>query len=203
MGEFYDQFVFCFIPLFVALDPIGLLPVYIGLTDRLDESSRQRVNWQACLTALLVTVGFMLLGQKVFDLLGITLSDFLIAGGVILFSFSIFDLINTGQRRRSAPDESVGPVPLGVPLMAGPGVFAASLLLLPKYGLGMTALALAAVLLITYALFRVARGVVRVLREGGAKAVSRIASILLAAFAVMMIRKGILELIDSLSHAAR
>jgi len=195
MQEFLRIFLLCFIPVLVAMDPVGILPIYVSLTEALDEGEKRRVIRQAMLTGLCVALGFMAVGRAVFAILGIEMADFLVAGGIILFCFAIVDLIGAQERRRAAvADTTVGAVPLGTPLMVGPGVLATTLLLLGQHGPWAPALAVAVCLVIVGVVFRGASGLVRILRPAGTRAVSRIVNILLAAYAVMMVRRGLMEI---------
>ena len=124
------EFFLCFIPLFIAIDVVGLLPVYMGLTEGMDKERRRAVVRVACITAVTVAVTFVFLGEGIFKMLGITTDYFRVAGGLLLLIFAIQDLTIGGKPRRS-PSDSVAVVPLGMPLLVGPGVLTTSLLLVP------------------------------------------------------------------------
>ena len=198
MAEFLRNYGLCLIPLLVAMDPVGLLPVYISLTERLDLKRRRIVILQAAATALLLALGFMLVGKGVFRVLGIEMPDFLVAGGVILFVFALMDLFGLG-RRRSQSEENVGAVPLGTPLMAGPATLATSLLLMGQFGFVPTIAALTTSISVSAAMLLAADRVVRLIGPAGARIASRIAALLLAAYAVMMIRLGVCEIVRAVS----
>ncbi len=83
------DFWLCFVPLFVAVDAVGLLPVYLGLTEGFSASEHRRVLWQSMLTAMIVALAFLWVGRAAFRFLGITEPDFMIAGGILLFGFSM------------------------------------------------------------------------------------------------------------------
>ena len=110
-----------FIPLFVAFDVLGILPIFVSFTMEMDEPERKRVVRQSILTALLISIGFLLVGKSVFALLNITVSDFKVAGGILLFIIAVVDLIFP-ERTRTFPKETIGVVPIGIPLIVGPGV---------------------------------------------------------------------------------
>jgi len=99
-----------FIPFFVALDPLGILPVFVSLTSEMSNAERRKVVRQSTVTAFLVAIGFLAAGKSVFALLGITFSDFKVAGGVLLFIIAIVDLIFP-ERTRTFPKETLGVVP--------------------------------------------------------------------------------------------
>ncbi|HIJ67689.1 MAG TPA: MarC family protein [Planctomycetes bacterium] len=100
-----------FIPLFVAVDAVGVLPIFISLTEGLEKNERAKVIIQSMLTASALAVGFILVGKLVFRLLGVTIGDFMIAGGSILFCLAITDIINPVKKRR-IPGKELGAVPL-------------------------------------------------------------------------------------------
>jgi multiple antibiotic resistance protein len=186
-GEFW----LCFVPLFVAVDPIGVLPTFMALTARIEPDRVRLIVVESVLTAAAVSLLFLAGGPAAMGLMGITAGDFTIAGGLVLFALSLTDLLAQEKRPVSAGPGSFGAVPLGVPLIAGPAVFTTSIILHSEYGFAATALALVANILVAGTFFWVSGRVVKVLGRPGAAIVSKLASLLLAAIAVMMIRKGI------------
>ncbi|MBI4354888.1 MAG: MarC family protein [Candidatus Omnitrophica bacterium] len=189
-----QTFVLAFIPLFVAVDPVGLLPVFINLTSHLKPSERAAIVRQSLLTAFVVAVAFLLVGKWVLDRVGVSIWDFSIAGGLILFILSITDLLAT-QKARRLPVSTIGAVPLGVPLIVGPAVLTTSLLLLHNYGPVVTLVSLIVNILFVGLTFMAAKRMVRVIGEQGAVVVSKVSSLFLAAIAVMLIRRGLVELL--------
>jgi multiple antibiotic resistance protein len=179
-----------FIPVFVAVDAIGVLPILTSLTEGLDERQKDRIIVQSMLTAACLAVGFIFLGKLVFRVLGIALGDFMIAGGAILFSLAIIDIVNPVKERRK-PAEDLGVVPLGTPLIAGPAVLTTSMLSVSEYGLIATVVSVVVNILLAGLIFRSSLLLIGILGEAGAKAMSKVASLLLAAIAVMLIRKGL------------
>jgi multiple antibiotic resistance protein len=180
--------------LFVAVDAIGLLPIFVSLTEGLSKSEKNKIIVQSMLTAFLLAVSFILVGKVVFRLLGITIGDFMIAGGALLFCIAIMDIINHTKQRR-LPEANLGAVPIGTPLIVGPAVLATSLVIMPQYGLLPTIISVIANILFAGLIFGGSLGLIRVLGEAGTKALSKIMSLLLAAIAVMLMRKGIMMFI--------
>jgi multiple antibiotic resistance protein len=180
------------IPLFVAFDALGILPIFVSLTSEMDPSERRRVIRQSTLTAFLVSIGFLAAGKWIFALLGISVSDFKIAGGILLFIIAIVELIFP-ERTRTFPKETVGVVPIGIPLIVGPAVLTLLLMIVNTYGYFSTLLCLGLNLLIVWFIFSQSQWVMRLMKEGGTKGVAKVSSLLLAAFAMMMIRMGIKE----------
>jgi multiple antibiotic resistance protein len=187
-----------FIPLFVAIDPIGLLPVFLSLTDGMDRRRRRRVTFEAVSTALVVSLGFMLLGKAVFGYLGITPADFRIAGGVVLLVFAVYDLLITGKPAVEAR-ASPGVFPLALPLIAGPATLTTTLVLADR-SYAATALSLAANLAIVLAVLLSAGRVTRVVGTNALSAFSKIVVLLLAAIAVNLIRTGVADAWVEMAH---
>jgi multiple antibiotic resistance protein len=178
-----------FIPLFIAVDAIGVMPMFVGLTNELEQKAKTRIILQSMLTAACLAIGFVLGGKLLFQWLGITIGDFMIAGGAILFSLAIIDLINPTKKRR-VPEQDLGVVPLGTPLIAGPAVLTTSMLIVSEYGLIATMISLLGNILVAGLILRGSIILTRVLGRAGSKALSKIMSLLLAAIAVMLVRKG-------------
>ena len=185
------SFWLCFVPLFVAVDAIGVLPMFLGLTEDLEKPVVRRVLRQSVLTASIVGLSFLAIGKGVLSLLGITVADFMVAGGVLLFVISISDILSAAKVRRRVDPDSLGAVPLGVPLITGPAVLTTSVLLLNEYGFLPTAAMLVLNILIAGLFFESAEAINGFLGQAGTKTTSKIASLLLAAIAVMIVRKGI------------
>lgn len=192
------DYLLAFVPMFVAVDPIGLLPMYVGLTEGLDRLQRRRIVWEAVLTALAVAIAFVFLGQSVFHLMGIQSADFLVAGGVLLFLLATLSVISDSKPSREIV--TIGAVPLGTPLIAGPAVLTTALMLVGQYGIGPTLFSVVANIVITAVVLLLSGFLTRLLGTAGSRAVSKVASLLLAAIAVMMVRKGLTELINGAAN---
>jgi multiple antibiotic resistance protein len=188
-------FLLCFVPLFVAVDALGVLPIFISLTDGLSSSQRRRVLIQSLITASAVALVFLAIGPTILIALNITVSDFMVAGGILLLVISLSDLLTGEKRQRLVDPETLGAVPLGVPIITGPAVLTTSVLLANVHGLSLTALALLANIGIAGAIFWFAQPITRFLGNAGTMILSKIASLFLATIAVMLIRKGIVAII--------
>ncbi|PKO82796.1 MAG: MarC family protein [Betaproteobacteria bacterium HGW-Betaproteobacteria-11] len=190
MGDFW----LCFVPLFVAVDALGVLPAFLGLTQGVAPARVRQVLWQSLATALAVALAFLALGQAILALLGITVADFMVAGGLLLFVLAMGDLlVNDKLQRHVGPvdADSLGAVPLGVPLIVGPAVLTTIMLLANRYGFASTAMALVANIVIAGLIFAGAAPIRRVLGSVGERIVSKVAMLFLAAIAVMMVRRGV------------
>ncbi len=188
------DFLPVFIPVFVAVDAIGVLPVFILLTRGMEWNQKRWVILQSLVTGFCLALGFIFLGQIVFRFLGITDHDFMVAGGAVLFCIALSDIMNPVKQRRMHGMD-FGAVPLGTPLIVGPAVLTTSLNLSAEYGLGLTVASVVINILIAGMILRCADPIVRILGQGGTKAITKIVSLLLAAIAVRMIRKGLFPLV--------
>ncbi|MSU45742.1 MAG: MarC family protein [Lacunisphaera sp.] len=191
MLEWLTRFLQAFIPLFVAIDPIGLAAIFLGLGQSIAPDRRQKIASQATWTGGLVALGFLILGQSVFKALGISVSDFQIAGGLILFILAAKDLISSSAEPEKLP-EDFGVVPLGMPLIAGPALITTLLVLAQTHAIGLVVIlvALAANLVLVVLALRYSNWLGRKIGPTGLRAISKIISMLLAAIAVSMIRRG-------------
>ncbi|HTG44499.1 MAG TPA: MarC family protein, partial [Verrucomicrobiae bacterium] len=189
MQPYLEKFLLAFIPLFVAIDPIGLVAIFLGLGGQADARRRQHEGTLALITSLAVSIGFIFLGKLIFRALGITVSDFQVAGGLILLGIAVRELLDLGERNRYA-GEAFGVVPLGMPLIAGPALLTALLLLVDTVGVLFTVLALLVNLLLVGLGFRYASHFTRWMGQQGMRGVSKLISLLLAAIAVSLIRRG-------------
>jgi multiple antibiotic resistance protein len=189
MPDIATRFLQAFIPLFVAIDPVGLAAVFLGLGRNVAPRVRRRIAWQATVTGGLVAIGFLFLGKSVFAAVGVSVSDFQIAGGLILFILAARDLTQPEGAPTKLP-EDFGVVPLGMPLIAGPALITTLLLLVETQGMPVTVVALAVNLGIVALAFVCSEWLGHKIGETGLRAISKIISMLLAAIAIAMIRRG-------------
>ena len=185
------EFWLCFVPLFVAVDAVGVLPLFISLTEGIEPAQLKKVVAQSVVTASTVALIFLVFGPVLLRFMGITVSDFMIAGGILLFAIALSDLLTGEKRNRLIDHGCLGAVPIGVPLITGPGVLTTCILLVGIYGQGLTSAAVLANVALAGVIFAFSTPITRVIGRTGAKTLSKVASLLLAAFAVMLIRKGI------------
>lgn len=193
----FDDFLLSFIPLFVAIDIIGTAPIYLALTEQFEKKEKRKLVLQAVITAFLLAVIFIATGKIILDFMGITLNDFRIGGGLVLLILSINDLVFASDETRK-PQGTIGIVPLGIPLIMGPAALTTILVILNNNGILPTVLSVFANLLIVFFVLFFAEKLVDLIGESGSKAFAKVASLFLAAIAVMMIRVGITEVIKSM-----
>jgi multiple antibiotic resistance protein len=190
MTPVVEKFLRAFIPLFVAIDPIGLAAIFLAMGQGVPPEKRRKIAQQATWTGGLVALLFLFLGAAIFTALGITVGDFQIAGGLILFILAARDLTQSIAEKPEVLTEDFGVVPLGMPLIAGPATIATLLLLAQSLGTGITLIALVVNLVLVVLAFVYSAKLAQLIRPTGLRAVSKIISLLLAAIAVNMIRRG-------------
>ena len=178
------------IPLFVTIDAIGMVPIFLAVTRGLAPRQRRTITFEAVAGATAIAIGFMFVGDALFVFLGITMPDFQIAGGVLLLVLAVLDLLIAGK---PAVDETPvsGLVPLAMPLIAGPATLTTTLVLARRDGAGLTMLALAVNFLFLLGVFLCADRIARLAGVKALQAVSKLVMVLLAAIAVSFIREGI------------
>ena len=185
-----ERFWLAFIPLFVAVDALALVPLYWGLAERVPRAQRWQAVHQAALVAWLVGLIFLVGSGWVLSALDMTMADVLIAGGLTLFALAVNDLIHPEQARAIDATE-FGIVPLGVPLIVGPAVLTTLLLLRQRHGVWITAMAFNLNILLAWAVLLGAESMAKWMGHDGAKVVSKVANLILAAFAVKLVRQGL------------
>jgi multiple antibiotic resistance protein len=184
------QFLQAFIPLFVAIDPIGLAAIFLGLGQGVPAAQRQLIARQATMTGGVVALGFLFLGASIFKALGISAADFQIAGGLILFILAARELILSPAMAEKLPAD-FGVVPLGMPLIAGPALITTLIALSQTLGVGLVLAALVVNLVLVILAFAYSDRLGRLIGRTGLRAISKVISMLLAAIAVSMIRNGL------------
>lgn len=190
-------FARAFVTVLVIMDPIGNIPIFLALTKGQDAPERRRSALLASSVAGAVILAFALCGQQVLELLGISLESLQVAGGLLLLVIAL-ELLHPsggGSSSLAAGDTNIALVPLGTPLLAGPGAIAATMLYSRQADdLGGTLsvmLAIAAVLAVVYVSMRYASLFARVLRHNGIELLSRVMGLLVAAIAVQLVARAV------------
>ena len=189
-----------FVTLFVIMDPLGTIPVFLGLTGGFTMRARAKAAGQAVLVSLGVIISFALFGQQILDYLGIGIPALQGAGGLLLLLVALDLLTGRAEDPQEVQDVNVALVPLGTPLLAGPGAIVATIVFVRRANDVADYVALAvAILAVHLALFlslRFSSGIIRVIRDSGIVLVSRIAGLLLSAIAVQLVADSILGFIN-------
>ena len=207
MAEQLGFALLAFSSLFVMVDPIAAIPVYMASTGTYSAPHREAVLRRALITALVVLVGFGLLGTWIFEFFGITTEAFRITGGIILFGIGVEMLQAQRSRTRSTQEEEeesrekddVGIVPLGIPLLAGPGAITTVLTLLAQARTPVARItvygAVVAVLLVAWLTLHLAPRLARRLGTTGLHAAERVMGLIVMVIGVQFVIDGVQEVV--------
>lgn len=190
MYQWTESFALTFIPIFIAMDAVGILPFVIPLTEGMSRHERRKTVHIATGTAAVLGLAFLFFGQFILKVMGISVGSFAIAGGLILLVLSI-RYITTGRMVRVIKEEMVAVVPIGTPLVVGPATITTLLLLATQFRLPLVLLSFLLNLLISWGLFLLSNRIAKFMGQGGLKAVSQIFNLLLAAIGVGMVIRGL------------
>jgi len=180
-----------FIMLFVIMDPAGNIPIFTALTKGMSERGRKKELNYAVLVATILLLLFAFLGKIILYVLGITTDSFMIAGGILLLFFS-FDLLRGEHKYVAGGESGVGAVPLGTPLLAGPGAITAVMVIIQSYGIGIVLFAIFSAIIATRLVLGQSERIHQILGKIGSEVLSRVMGIIVAAIAIEFIGNGIM-----------
>lgn len=187
------QLLYSFIGMFVAMDIIGTLPIYLGMTRGLEPSKRRRIIRQSIMVAAAVALIFVLIGERIFKILGIGMFDFKVGGGIVLLVMAILDLIK--GKDADSHNKSTGVVPLAVPLITGPALITTVMLQAVTYGNVFVVVSMLGNFLFAWFALEKSTLITKFIGEEGTDIISKIAALLMTAIAFSMIRTGIFDAI--------
>lgn len=190
-----------FVTLFVIMDPLGSIPIFLALTGGFTMRARAKAAGQAVLVSLGVIISFAVFGQQILSYLGIGIPALQGAGGLLLLLVALDLLTGRAEDPQEVQDVNVALVPLGTPLLAGPGAIVATIVFVRRADSWQDYLALGLAILAVHAsLFlalRFSGGIIRIIKDSGIVLISRIAGLLLSAIAVQLVANSILGFIDA------
>lgn len=198
MAEVFDPRFFgeTFVTLFVIMDPLGTIPLFLALMSGRSVRARKRASGQAVTVSLVVICSFALFGQQLLDYLGIGIPALQGAGGLLLLLVALDLLTGRAEDPQQVQDVNVALVPLGTPLLAGPGAIVATIVFVRQAdgAADLVALgtAIVAVHLVLFLALRYSGAIIRVVRESGIVLLTRIAGLLLSAIAVQLVAESVL-----------
>ena len=191
-------FAGAFALLFAVTDAVGTVPIFVSLTSAFPDA-RKRIVRQAIIISTAVLIIFSLFGWVIFDIFGITLDDFRIAGGIILFVVAVDQLNGGDVKSKGLQPSDVAAFPLATPLLAGPGAISTVIIISgPPYSPLLALIVILCNSLIAYAILSSSDSVRKVLGANGTNALSRITALLIAALAVSFVVGGVSDLVSSL-----
>jgi multiple antibiotic resistance protein len=196
--RFYGEVV---VTLFVIMDPPGTIPLFLSLTNGRTSRQRRRIAWQAALVAFFVITLFALFGQTILGYLGITLPALQCAGGLLLLLVALELLTGKAAEPEPAQQVNVALVPLGTPLLAGPGAIVATMVFVQRADEVADYVALAAGVVTVHVLLWLTMsfsvGILRVIRDSGVTLITRIAGLLLSAIAVQLVADAVRAFVEA------
>ncbi len=179
--------------LFIVVDPLGNIPIIISLTKDLCPSARREAFRTATVVGLVLLSTFAVVGDKILSFFRVTLSDLMIAGGVLLFIIAVRIIVSGGRTGLVKPGESVGAVPIAVPLLVGPGAITTTIVSLRSSGVLITLLSILIVFSLVGAVFYFIEPLHRFLGKTGSVVIERVMAMLLTTIAVSYILTGLKE----------
>jgi len=204
-----EFFILCFSSLFALINPIGIVPIFITITENYTQEERNKIALKSVIFSFLVLIVFSQIGDLIFSFYGITIHAFRIAGGILLFKISLDMVESKRSRTRTTPAEmeeagekdEVAYTPLGVPLIAGPGSIASIMILSSeaKNNLDKMTLfvSLAIVLLATFIIFKLSKVLSNYFGKSGLRIMQRIMGLILLVISIEFILKGIQDTIKN------
>lgn len=190
--DFFLHILRSTIALLVVLNPVGIVPIYIALTQKMESTRRTQISKTVIITSTALLFAFAIAGSLIFAVFGITFSSFMVAGGVLLFIVAI-ELLTGGGWRFVGSDisEETGIVPLAFPLLAGPGSITAVIISFESSGLIVTVFSISIAIGTAYVILRYADRLYRVLGKRGSLIITRVFAVLIAAIAIEYIVDGV------------
>ncbi|HYB93209.1 MAG TPA: MarC family protein [archaeon] len=192
--DFISELTRAIIALFIIVDPFGNIPIFVGLTENITDAQRKKTYNTAMLVAFVLLVVFAFTGQEILAIFGLSIYSFEVAGGILLLIIAVRILISGFHESTESP-ESLGAVPIAIPLLVGPGAITTTIFNLQAYGTAISILAVIVVLTLTWVILRFIDGIYKVLGKTGSVVIARVMALLIAAIAIQYILTGVTHFI--------
>ena len=184
--------------LFIIVDPFGSIPIFMSLTEKMPENQKKKVFNTATLVGFILLLAFAFAGQEIFSIFGVSIFSFEVAGGILLLIIAIKILISGRVTEMDESPESVGAVPIAMPLLVGPGAITTTIFNLQAYGVAVTAFSVFVVLILTWVILRYISKVYHFLGKTGALVIARVMALLIAAIAIQYVLFGVTHFLENL-----
>ena len=194
---FIGNFLRAFFELFIVLDPISVAPIYISRSSTLPPSQRSKLLNMIVTSVFFMLLLFAVIGDLMFRLLGVSMSDFKIAAGIILLVYAVASFLNIQLTSSEAQPESLL-VPIATPLLAGPGSVTVVIYIKQAYGYPMAILSLVLNVALIYPIFKAGDRIIELLGRQGVLLLDKFMNLIIAGFSISLIRMGIIEILASL-----
>lgn len=189
--DFISELVKAVIALFIIVDPLGNIPIFIGLTENVPDAQKKKVFNTAILVGVILLLIFAFTGQEILTLFGLSIFSFEVAGGILLLIIAIRILISGTRESTESSPESLGAVPIAIPLLVGPGAITTTIFTLQAYGNEIAIIAVLIVLSLTWVILRFMNNIYKFLGKTGSLVIARVMALLIAAIAVQYILTGL------------
>jgi multiple antibiotic resistance protein len=189
--DFVSELAKAVIALFIIVDPFGNIPIFMGLTEKMEESQKKKVFNTATLVGVILLLVFAFTGQEILTIFGLSIYSFEVAGGILLLIIAIRILISGSMHEDVESPESLGAVPIAMPLLVGPGAITTTIFNLQAYGTLPAILAVLIVLSLTWVILRFINGIYKFLGKTGSLVIGRVMALLIAAIAIQYILTGV------------
>ncbi len=191
MESFTFEFLKAVVALFIIVDPLGNVPIFIGLTEKMNQKERRKTFQTAIIVSFALLMVFAVVGQQLLAIFGISIQSFMIAGGILLLVIAVKILVFGGWEEKVISPESVGAVPIACPLLAGPGAITTTIVILQTSGIIVTVLAVLVISLIIWVILYFVDPIHDFLGKTGSAVVARVMAIFIAAIAIEFIIEGL------------
>ncbi len=187
-----DSFIEVFVPLFIIINPLAVLPNFREMSHQLDKRDRYLLSLRTSFSAFMLLIVFVVLGRPFLDLIGVSTAAFMMACGLLLLYIALGMLSGTPPTTRNVEFDSSSIVPMSIPLLAGPGAVATTIVLEEGYGKPLVLIALTVVMILSTLIFERHSAIMRIMTKNGINAWTRLSALFFAAIAVRLISEGIL-----------
>ncbi len=189
--DFITELAKAIIALFIIVDPFGNIPIFMGLTEKMPDTQKKKVYNTATLVGFILLLVFAFTGQEILTIFGLSIYSFEVAGGILLLIIAIRILISGSMHENVESPESLGAVPIAIPLLVGPGAITTTIFNLQAYGTVTAILAVLIVLSLTWVILRFINKIYKFLGKTGSLVIARVMALLIAAIAIQYILTGV------------
>jgi multiple antibiotic resistance protein len=188
---FISEFSKAALALFIIVDPFGNIPIFVGLTKNVQDAQKKKVYNTATIVGVILLLVFAFAGTGILSLFGLSIYSFQVAGGILLLIIAIRILISGNMQENVESPESIGAVPIAIPLLVGPGAITTTIFNIQQYDTIIAILAVLVVMAATWIILRYISGVYKFLGKTGSLIIARVMALLIAAIAVQYILTGV------------
>lgn len=191
LALFISEFGKAALALFIIVDPFGNIPIFVGLTENVQDAQKKKVYNTATIVGVILLLIFAFAGTGILSLFGLSIYSFEVAGGILLLIIAIRILISGSMHENVESPESIGAVPIAIPLLVGPGAITTTIFNIQQYDTIIAILAVLVVMATTWIILRYISRVYKFLGKTGSLIIARVMALLIAAIAVQYILIGV------------